>query len=179
MADLSSMKRVLIIGAGGAGKTTLARRLAAHLQLPLIHLDEHHWRAGWNPMPPDEWRVRVRELIAADAWIMDGNYGGTLDLRLAACDTVLFLDFPRHVCLWRVLRRRMWRSSRARAELPPGCPERVTLSFLVWVWTYPTRRREGIMRRLTVLGQEKCIRVLRSAHEVEQFMNEISMTSTP
>ena len=91
------MRRVLVIGSGGAGKSTFAARLAARTGLPLIHLDACFWRSGWDPTPPDEWARRVADLMSRQEWVMDGNYGGTLDARLAACDTVIFLDVPRHV----------------------------------------------------------------------------------
>ena len=94
------MRRILLIGAGGSGKSVLAARIAAQSGLPLIHLDALFWKPGWVETPRDEWKRIVEELIQRDAWVMDGNYGGTLDLRLAACDTVLFLDFPPIVCLW-------------------------------------------------------------------------------
>src|SRR6266487_2335270 len=145
------LKRVLVIGAGGSGKTTVARRLARRTGLPLIHLDAHYWRPGWQPTPADEWRAQVQTFISGDAWIMDGNYGGTLDLRLEACDTVVFLDLPRLVCLWRVLRRQVRHFGQVRPELPPGCRERLSWEFLVWIWTYGSRRRGDVLRRLAAL----------------------------
>lgn len=71
------MRRVLVIGCGGAGKSTLARQLGEATGLPVIHLDAHYWRPGWVETPKETWRAAVDELIAADAWIMDGNYSGT------------------------------------------------------------------------------------------------------
>lgn len=68
------MKRVLVIGSGGAGKTTFSRRLARATGLPLVHLDRHYWRAGWTPTPASEWTEAVRAFCAAKSWIMDGNY---------------------------------------------------------------------------------------------------------
>ena len=89
------MKRVAVIGPPGAGKTTFARRLADKTGLPLIHLDAHFWNPGWVPTPREEWRARHAELLSPDEWIIDGVYPGTLEERVAAADTVIFLDVPR------------------------------------------------------------------------------------
>jgi len=164
------MRRVLVIGSGGSGKTTLARRLADRTGIPVIHLDSYFWRPGWEATPPDQWKATVQDLLARDAWIMDGNYGGTLESRLLACDTVVFLDLPRLVCLRRVLIRRLGSLRRDRPELPAGCPERLSWEFLVWIWTYPVRRRGAILRRLAELGKEKRVIILRSPAEVEAFL---------
>jgi len=167
------LKRVLVIGTGGSGKSTVARRLAQRTGLPLIHLDAHYWRPGWQPTPPDEWRAKVQQLVKGHAWIIDGNYGGTLDLRLEACDTVIFLDLPRAVCLWRVLRRRLRHLGKTRPELPCGCPERLSWEFLTWIWTYPSRRRGIIRERLAGLDQRKRVVILRSSGEVEEFLARV------
>src|SRR5690349_3028678 len=86
------MKKILVIGSGGAGKSTFAKQLSAILHLEVLHLDALYWQAGWVETPKPEWKQRVTELLAGDAWIMDGNYSGTLDIRMQACDTVIFLD---------------------------------------------------------------------------------------
>jgi adenylate kinase family enzyme len=163
------MERVLVIGSGGAGKTTVARTLADSLRLPLIHLDAHYWKAGWVETPPDEWQKRVQSFASQPRWVMDGNYGGTLDLRLAACDTVVFLDMPRVVSLWRAIRRWVKYWGRTRPDVTPGCPERFTWSFFVWIWTYPERRREKILRKLAAL-QHARVFVLSSQRQVDEFL---------
>jgi len=162
--------KILVIGSGGSGKTTFARRLAARTGLPLIHLDALFWRPGWDPTPADEWHAKVEELVRREAWIMDGNYGGTLDIRLAACDAVVFLDIPRLVCLWRVLRRQLQHGGRSRAELPAGCPERLSWEFVKWIWTYPARRRGSILQRLSGLQNGKRVFVLRSSRDMDGFL---------
>lgn len=164
------MKRVLVIGAGGSGKTTVARRLAQRTGLPLFHLDALYWRSGWQPTPPDDWRAKVLALIGREAWIIDGNYGGTLDARLEACDTVVFLDLPRLVCLWRVLKRQVRHVGRVRSELPPGCRERLSWEFLAWIWTYPSRRRGDILRRLAALEEQKRVAILGSSIAIDAFL---------
>ena len=159
-----------MIGSGGAGKSTFARRLGASTGLAVIHLDARYWRAGWEPTPPDEWQEVVRELVAREAWVMDGNYGGTLDARLAACDTVIFLDLPRLVCLWRVVRRWARHRGGTRPDMAPGCNEQISLEFIRWIWGYPTRQRPAILRRLSTLSVGQRAVVLRSAADVERFL---------
>src|SRR5215212_5460573 len=99
------MQRVLVIGSRGSGKSTLAKELAKRTGLRLIHLDQQYWRSGWVEPSKEEWRGQVEVLIAQDRWVMDGNYGGTLELRLARADTVIDLQFPAWLCVWRILRR--------------------------------------------------------------------------
>ena len=167
------MNRILVIGAGGAGKTAFARRLAQCTGLPLIHLDALYWRPGWKPTPSAEWQARIEELIRADRWIMDGNYEGTLDVRLRACDTIVFLDRGRLVCVWRVFVRWIRYVGRPRPELSDGCRERLTWEFLSWIWTYPSRRREGILRRLGSLKEQKRVVILRSGRAIEEFLDRV------
>lgn len=166
------MERVLVIGAGGAGKTTVASTIAERLGLPLVHLDALYWHPGWTPTPPDEWRRVVESLVARPRWVMDGNYGGTLDIRLAACDTVIFLDLPRHVSLWRVLKRRLRYWRRVRPDIAPGCPERLTWEFVQWIWTYPKRRRGQILERLRRLTGRQVV-ILSSPSEVQRFLADL------
>jgi adenylate kinase family enzyme len=102
-----SMQRVVILGRGGAGKSTVARRLGEVLGLPVIELDKHFWQPGLVPLPKDQW-VRVQlELANQPRWVMDGDLGpyDVLPVRLSAADAVLLLDFPMWLCLWRTLRR--------------------------------------------------------------------------
>jgi adenylate kinase family enzyme len=167
------VKRVLVIGSGGAGKSTFALRMGERLGLPVIHLDREYWRAGWVEPPKDEWRLKVLGLCAGDSWVMDGNYSGTLAVRLAACDTVVFLDLPRVMCAWRVLKRALKYKGVSRPDMAEGCPEQMTLEFLLWVWNYPRRSRPKVLARLGELDGSKQIYTLRSSAEVEKFLAEI------
>jgi adenylate kinase family enzyme len=101
---------------------------------------------------------------------MDGNFGGTLELRLAACDTVIFLDMPRTLCLWRVIMRRLRFHGESRPDMSPGCPERLSWEFVHWIWTYPRTRRPKLLERMDALRGEKTVVVLRSRKEVEEFL---------
>jgi adenylate kinase family enzyme len=167
------MNRVLIIGSGGAGKSTLARRLGEATGIEVVHLDRLHWQSGWVEPPKAEWHKTVEKAIAKERWIMDGNYGGTMEMRLAACDTVIFLDFPRAVCLYRVLKRRLTYRNTNRPDMAEGCHEKIDLDFLNWVWTFPTRAKSGIEERLKRFEREKTIIRLGSKREVEDFLRSV------
>ncbi len=143
------MQRVLIIGCPGAGKSTVARQLAAHIGLPLIHLDRHYWQPGWVAQSKEVWEITVNNLIASPQWIIDGNYGGTLSVRAQRADTVIHLDFPTWLCLWRVLARTLRGHGQVRGdEFVEGCPERFDLSFIRFVWRYRRVHRGRDLARL-------------------------------
>ena len=165
-----SPRRVLVIGSGGAGKSTVARAIAERLRLPLVHLDTLYWKPGWQSTEKSEWQRTVADLISAPAWVIDGNYSGTLDLRLEACDTVVFLDLPRLVCLWRLIKRQLSYRGRQRPDMAVGCPERLTWEFVVWVWTYRARRRAGILSRLSRLRGDQRAIVLSSDRMIRSYV---------
>jgi adenylate kinase family enzyme len=167
------MRRVVVIGSGGSGKSTFAAALGARTGLPVVHLDRHYWQAGWVPTPADAWQRAVAAIVAGEAWIVDGNYSGTLDLRLARADTVVLLDLPRWLCLARVVGRWLQHLGRTRADMAPGCPERLTGEFLTWIWTYPTRRRPAILRRLAALPPTTRVVRLRSRRAVARFLQTL------
>ena len=167
------MRKVLVIGSGGAGKSTFARRLGARLKTEVIHLDSIYWQPGWVEPPKAVWRKTVEELLKREAWVMDGNYSGTLDLRLPACDTVIFLDLPRSVCLWRVMKRLARYRNRSRPDMANECPEKFNLEFLRWVWNYPKVSRPKVMERLRADPENKRVVRLRSRREVEKFLHGV------
>jgi adenylate kinase family enzyme len=167
------MRKVLVIGPSGAGKSVFAARLAERTGLPLIHLDAIYWKPGWVATPRDEWTRIVDGLLARDAWVMDGNYAGTLDRRLAACDTAIFLDFPRAVCLWRAVKRRIVHHGRSRPDMAPGNDERLTWEFARWIWTYPRERRPGVLAKVGALRPDQRAVILRSDADAERFLRTL------
>lgn len=143
------MHRIVVAGCPGAGKSTAAVRLAQITGIPVIHLDRHYWLPGWTRPQADAWSAKIRELACQPRWIMDGNYSGTLDVRLAAADTLIHLDFSTFVCVSRVARRTLRYIGRQRGrELPDGCPERFDWRFLLFVLQYRRKHRGRDLRRM-------------------------------
>lgn len=168
-----------MIGCGGAGKSTLARALGRRLALPVVHLDRHFWRAGWQPAEPAEWRRLQRLLVARDAWVIDGNYVDTLDLRLAAADAVVFLDFPRWRCAWRATVRVV--AGRRGDNTAAGCPERLDrrhLAFLRYIWRYPARTRPRVLDRLAADGSGTAVVRLTTPAQVRRFLGRLGDVQT-
>ncbi len=168
---ITKMTRVLVIGPCGAGKSTLSVELAQKLKLPIFHMDQLNWRPGWVESSKDKIREKLGAIVAADRWLIDGTYGGTLAERLARADTVVYLDYPIRLCLWRLMRRIVQYRGRTRPDMTEGCPERFDLEFLFYLirWNSgPRLRTEG---RLT--GQEAKIIRLRSPVELQRWMDSL------
>jgi len=167
------MRRILVIGSPGAGKSTLARRLAERLDLPLIHLDREYFGPGWLMPSRTEWREKVARLAARPEWVMDGNYASTFDLRMPRAHAVVWLDIPRWQCalsvFWRVARH----YGRVRPDLGPGCPERFDWSFMRWIWSYPEQMREKTARLLERRKARQRVYVLRSRAEIPALEAEL------
>lgn len=167
--------RIMIIGSGGAGKSTLSRRLGEITSLPVIHLDAEHWQPGWVETPKEEWRRKVEIVAGNERWIIDGNYSGTLPMRLQKADTVIFLDYPWWVCLWRVCLRIARYRGQSRPDIGPGCPERFNGEFIRWVCVdFPCRSRPRLLNLLEQYREGRQMLIHRSPGETRRWLAEIS-----
>jgi adenylate kinase family enzyme len=170
------MKRILIIGSGGAGKSTLARRLGEITGIEVFHLDKLYWQPNWIEPIKDDWKKTLEEILKRDSWIMDGNFGGTMEMRLHACDTAIFLDFPPAVCLYRILKRRLKYRNTNRPDMSVGCNEKVDFKFLGWIWNY---RKINKPKVKAFLDKTKPAQILHftTAAEVEKFIVNLRKNS--
>ena len=168
------MKRITVIGPSGSGKSTLSRQLGEKLGLDVIHLDRHYWHPGWIGTPFSDWRSMVEAFVSQERWIIDGNYRSTLDVRMSASDTVVFLDLPRWVCVWRAMKRRLEYRHKPRPDMARGCKERILdpnfPAFLRGIWDYPNRARPDVLSRLSKLDDKTQVVWLRKTHEVKAFL---------
>jgi adenylate kinase family enzyme len=169
------MERVLIIGNAGSGKSTLWRRIAETYQVPAGYLDRQFWRTGWKEPPEHEFTAAVEAAVAEPAWVMDGNYSRPFAIRMPAADTIIWLDLPRWLCLSRATWRWISYQGRTRPDMPEGCPGKIDLAFLRWIWDYPGRLRAGTLVALERHGAGKQVIILRSRADVRRFLASLDV----
>lgn len=160
------MKKAIVIGCPGSGKSTFSRALAKKTGLPLCHLDMLYWNADKTTVARSVFLERLRPVLEADAWIVDGNYASTMELRLAACDTVFFLDYPTDVCLEGVRTRR----GKARTDMPWIETEEDT-EFAEYVRRFAEQQRHEVLSLLRKYKEKKIV-VFHSRKEAEAFLAE-------
>ena len=166
------MERIVIIGCGGAGKSTLARKLGDKLGIPVVHLDRLFWRPGWVQAPQEEFDALLQAELEKDKWIMDGNFSRTMAWRVEKCDTIIYLDFSRFACLGGILKRELTSYGKVRPDMGEGCPERVDWEFLQWIWNYNRNKRESNYRLLNEATHAQTI-VLKNRRAVKMFLNSL------
>ena len=166
------MERVIIIGCGGAGKSTLAQKMGEKTGLPVVHLDKLFWKPGWVESTPEEIDGKIRQELDKPQWIMDGNFNRTLPMRVARADTVIYLDFSRMACLLGVLKRVLTTYGKVRPDMGEGCPERIDFEFLKWVWNYNKNKRERNYRLLNEAEHAETI-VLKNRRAVKKFLAQL------
>lgn len=169
------MKRILVIGSGGAGKSTISRDLSKILNIQVIHLDTHFWLPGWVQLESEKWTKRVDELIAQDSWIMDGNYNGTLDKRFKRADTIFYMDFSRCRCLFNAIKRMIMGRYffRKRPDLTEGCREGFDWEFYKWIWNFNKNHRDEYYKMLYSLKDKKKVYIIRSYKEKRRILKEL------
>lgn len=152
------MKKIVILGRGGAGKSTVAKQLSKITGIPSIELDKHFWKPGLIATPIGEWRQIQNKLIKGSTWIMDGDLGkyDALDIRLGAADTILVLDFSLFCCLKRAIGR-----SRERFD------------FWWWLITWRWLSRSKIMRSIKTYAPKADVRIFHTPNELEQFIESV------
>ena len=170
------MERILIIGCSGAGKSTLARKLGDVTGLPVVHLDSLFWKPGWVESTKEELDDKILSAMEEEHWILDGNYCRTLPMRLQYCDSVVFLDFPRWLCLWGVMKRVVSSYGKVRPDMPEGCPERFDWEFMIWIWNFSKNVRPRILLALENAPNVP-VTLLRNRAEVSKFLDHIASGS--
>ena len=159
------MQRIIVIGCPGSGKSRLSRALHNKTGIPLYHLDMMYWNADKTTVEKSVFLERLSAVLEKDAWIIDGNYGSTMELRMAACDTVIFLDYPLEVCLDGIKERR----GKPRSDMPWVETEE-DAEFIEFIKNYNEQQKPKV---LELLGKysDKNIVIFKSREQADAFLN--------
>jgi adenylate kinase family enzyme len=171
VVTLRNAKRVLVIGCSGGGKSTLSRKLSEMLGLPHISMDrKFFWLPGWKLRDRAQIRQMIGAAVAGERWIMDGTSPGTMDLRLPRADVVVWMRMPRLLCLVRVVMRRIRYAHRSRPEMAEGCPEKIDLEFLRYIWNFERRETPEIVEALDTFGPATPVVILRRTGDADALL---------
>ena len=159
------MKKVIVIGCPGSGKSTVSRALHNKTGIPLYHLDMMYWNADKTTVEKSVFLERLSAVLEKDEWIIDGNYGSTMELRMAACDTVIFLDYPLDVCLDGIKERR----GKPRSDMP-WIETEEDLEFIEFVKNYNEQQKPNVLELLKKYGDKNII-IFKSREQADAFLN--------
>ena len=158
------MKKIIVIGCPGSGKSTFSRELHDKTKIPLYHLDMLFWNADKTTVEKSVFLERLNELLDKDEWILDGNFNSTMELRMSRCDTVIFLDFPPDICLEGVRARR----GKPRLDIP-WIETEEDVEFMDYIRNFNEQRRPQILELLEKYKDKKII-TFTSREGIEKFL---------
>jgi hypothetical protein len=161
------MRRIAIVGPAGSGKSTLARRLGSELGIPVTHLDWLNWASDWSRAQRDEFEQAQREIVRGESWIVDGSFADSLPMRAERADTIIVLDCPIWLCLWRLIRRN--NRPDQPANMPSFRPFRRLVGLLAITAAWPVLSRHQILRAATSATHGRIVS-LRSDSDIERFV---------
>ena len=159
------MKRVIVIGCPGSGKSTVSRALHNKTGIPLYHLDMMYWNADKTTVEKSVFLERLSAVLVKNEWIIDGNYGSTMELRMAACDTVIFLDYPLDICLDGIKERR----GKPRSDMPWIETEEDS-EFIEFIKNYNEQQKPKVLELLKKYSDKNII-ILESREQADAFLN--------
>jgi len=175
------MQRVLVMGSSGSGKSTFALRLAELAGLPFVSLDALFWKPGWQPSEPGPFNERVTVAANQPAWVMDGNYmrHGAGELRRERADTVFWFDLPRYQCMTGIMMRIATSYGQVRQEMAAGCPERIDLEFVRYVWTYRREQRPQLVAYVDGLRPDQALIHIVDRRQSDRYLADLNAARSP
>jgi adenylate kinase family enzyme len=163
-----------VIGCSGSGKSTLSRELSSALSIPHVPMDRDiFWLPGWNMRDRAAIRILLQETVRGPAWLLDGTSPGTLDIRLPRAEAVIWMRLPRISCLIGVVKRRLRYRGTNRPDLPVGCPEKIDLPFLRYIWNFERTETPEILEAMAKHGAHVPVVVVKSRKEAKALLAEV------
>lgn len=170
-------RRIIVVGSCGSGKSTLCRQIGKITGLKVIHLDRLYWKPGWIPLADEDFKNLHKKILEKENWIIDGNYAGSLSIRLEKADTVIFLDVNRYLCVYRVLKRWLQYRGKSRPDMTAGCFEKMDWEFLKFTWDFPNHTRKNVYDEIRKSSHLTKI-ILRNNRERKRFLDSLKQMYT-
>ncbi|WP_264738064.1 topology modulation protein [Cytobacillus firmus] len=171
------MKRIMVIGiSAGAGKSTFARKLGEKTGIEVHHLDAVFWKPGWVESGLQEFSDAQRKLVKKQQWIIEGNYSNTFEIRAAACDTVIYLELPLYLCMYRVLKRWLTNLGKIRPDMADGCKEKLDWKFIKFILTTYGPRKKKMAERIDIFAAEgKKVIALKNKSDIDSYIEDFDV----
>jgi len=172
------MNRIMVLGvSAGVGKSTFARELGERLDIDVVHLDALHWKPNWVEAPRKEFESAQKEIVTRDQWIIEGNYSNTYDIRAGEADTIIYLELPLVVCLYRVTKRWLLHIGKTRPDMGEGCKEKLGYTFLKFICiTYHSRKKKMKERLQSFLetGNDRNVIILKNKKAIKTYLDTLN-----
>ncbi|ARI79049.1 P-loop NTPase family protein [Halobacillus mangrovi] len=171
------MKRIMVMGvSAGAGKSTFARKLGEKLGINVYHLDRFYWEPGWKEASVEDFTRRQQEAMNQEEWILEGNYQSTYRIRADKADTIIYIDMPLSICLYRVFKRWLIHRGKSRPDLGEGCPDKLDFEFIKFIVTTYHARKKKMYKRLQdfqEIGGQKKVIALKGRKAVKTYLENL------
>ena len=165
------MEKVIIIGCPGSGKSTFARNLKSIIGLPLYHLDMMFWNEDKTTVSKEVFLKRLQDVMSTSKWIIDGNYGSTMEMRIKECDTVFFLDYPTEVCIEGIKSRK----GVPRSDMPWVEKDNTDKEFIDFINNYNSESRPEVISLLEKYSSKNII-IFQTRTESEEYLSLLKNT---
>ncbi|ASN05434.1 P-loop NTPase family protein [Virgibacillus necropolis] len=168
------MNRIMVMGASaGVGKSTFARKLGEKLDIDVYHLDSLYWKPYWVEASSEEFSASQQNIVTMGKWIIEGNYNNTYDIRAQKADTIIYLELPLLVCLYRVFKRWILNIGKTRPDMGKDCKEKLDYKFLKFICTTYSSRKKKMKVRFQEIGDQKNIITLKSKKEIQSYITTL------
>ncbi|KHF39913.1 topology modulation protein [Halalkalibacter okhensis] len=175
------MNRIMVMGvSAGVGKSTFARKLGRLIKTEVYHLDKLYWKPNWVEASLEEFSAKQQAIVKQDKWIIDGNYSNTYDIRMKYCDTIIYIELPLYVCLYRVYKRWLTNIGRTRIDMGVGCNEKLDAQFIKFIISTYYDRKKQMKYRMKEFQQHPTNQVitLKSKKEIQSFLESLHSEKT-